>query len=159
MGRHKVPTEVLKKRGSKTLSKRKAEVKAARVSAIPVPPGLRADAVDIWHLVTEQLDKMNVLAETDSSAVLLYCNTYAKYVAAEKFIEEKGTTYERMFRGEVLLKPYPQAQQAIEYGNQLAKFGARLGLSPADRANLRPMTPTERKADKQAKHFANVISL
>ncbi len=111
----------------------------------PTPPTwLHVEARAVWDVLIEQLESMGVLALCDSWILVRYCVTYAQWVRAVRWIDEKANPV----TGPVWVKTddagkmigiyeYPQVFQAGRLGQQLAQMEASLGLSPAARTRLR----------------------
>lgn len=117
-----------------------AEPQPATLAAVPpAPDWLLPLAQERWHEVAPQLHGLAILTEVDLPALAAYCQAWAHWRDCEKWIAENGrvATF-RNDKGEVThTQPAPQVSLAKSYLDQLKKWGALFGLSPADRAGLK----------------------
>ncbi|MFF4818091.1 phage terminase small subunit P27 family [Kitasatospora sp. NPDC001309] len=97
------------------------------------PDWLDDIALEEWNRLAPILDSMGIITKADRVAVAAYCQAYSLYVAATRDISANGFSAEGR-QGSVVKNPALQAQIAAQ--DQMAKWGAKLGLSPADRARL-----------------------
>jgi len=102
---------------------------------IPVAPGhLRGEALAEWDRISVELDKLSLLSECDRSALSAYCSAWARYVQAEKDIEENGTVTITE-KGNRIQSPH------VGISNQallvMHKFLTEFGLSPASRTRVK----------------------
>jgi P27 family predicted phage terminase small subunit len=81
---------------------------------------------------------MGIITSADRVAIAAYCQAYSLYVAATKDLNHNGFSAEGR-QGSVVKNPALQAQIAAQ--DQMAKWGSKLGLSPADRARLAVQPP------------------
>ena len=138
------PTRVLEMRGSWRAKGREAEPPALPTRPA-CPQWLRPEAKRAWKVLAKQLEAMGILGEQDRNALARYCQTYAKWRAAEEFLQESGDVF--VMRGKpetkgrklgpvIGVKEYPQVQTAIRLGDQLLKLEREFGLTPSARAGL-----------------------
>src|SRR5262245_46000217 len=57
------------------------------------PRTLNPAARRVWKRIVPQLECMGVLATVDRDALVAYCRTYARWEAAEEFLEKHGEVY------------------------------------------------------------------
>jgi P27 family predicted phage terminase small subunit len=103
------------------------------------PDWLDGVALAEWDRLEPVLKSMGIITSADRVAIAAYCQAYSLYVAATRDLNLNGFSAEGR-QGSVVKNPALQAQIAAQ--DQMAKWGAKLGLSPADRARL-AVTPAE----------------
>ena len=136
-GPARTPTQILSLRGSWLAKTREGEPKGD--PAVPhCPKWLRKEGKALWKEIVPQLAAMGVLARCDRNAIGRYCQVYAKWREAEEFLKEHGTVYpEKDATGRVVvLREYPQVQQAMKLAEQLLRLEREFGLTPSARSNI-----------------------
>ncbi|MFE4355118.1 phage terminase small subunit P27 family [Kitasatospora sp. NPDC056800] len=100
----------------------------------PSPPDWLDDiALAEWNRLAPILDGMGIITPADRVAIAAYCQAYSLYVNATRDLSANGFSAEGR-QGSVVKNPALQAQIAAQ--DQMAKWGGKLGLTPADRARL-----------------------
>jgi len=118
-------------------------------SAIPSCPSfLNAVAKREWKRVTKELNAIGLISNLDRSMLAGYCTAWARFVEAEQAMQKIGSPLIKTSAGYIQLSPYLTiANRALD---QIRRFGASLGLSPADRVGLgeasgnKPKTKSEK---------------
>ncbi|WP_149030288.1 phage terminase small subunit P27 family [Kitasatospora sp. MBT66] len=106
----------------------------------PSPPDWLDDmALGEWNRLAPILDGMGIITGADRVAIAAYCQAYSLYVNATRDLSANGFSAEGR-QGSIVKNPALQAQIAAQ--DQMAKWGAKLGLSPSDRARL-AVTPDD----------------
>ena len=97
-------------------------------------PGARAH----WARVVPRLVAMRVLSLADEDALVVYCETYARWRAARDFIAKNGEVYpEKNDRGEVVrLRPFPQVRLAQQLLQAVRLYQQEFGLTPSARSRV-----------------------
>lgn len=142
------------KRGPKpkpTKLKIMSGVRADRVNAAepkatgaPVPPGhLSARARAHWDRLVPALQAAGILGAIDSDALALYCETYARWVAAEANIAEFGAVVATT-KGGTKLSPY--VTLASECSQRLIRLAAEFGMTPSSRSRVNTVPETKKDA-------------
>jgi P27 family predicted phage terminase small subunit len=102
---------------------------------IIVPPvELPADAQAVWNRLAPDLISRRVLSAWDVDAFSALCLSTAQYYRFAKEVEREGASTERPYKGQVA-SPAFRAMVAAE--KMMQSLGARFGLTPADRAQLK----------------------
>ncbi|MFE1095896.1 phage terminase small subunit P27 family [Streptomyces smyrnaeus] len=137
-GRPRKPAAIKELEGNP--GKREIQNEPTPPNGIPNPPEwLEGMALDEWHRLMPILEKMGVVTVADRDAVSAYCVSYETFVKATKELSSSGIVVES-YRGGIAKNPALQVQRdALE---QMNKWGAKLGLTPADRARL-AVAPTD----------------
>ena len=86
-----------------------------------------------WRRIVKVLDSIGLLTQADMAALAGYCQSYSRWVAAEKVIQDKGLTID-MPSG--YSQPRPEVTISQKERQAMMQFGARLGLSPSDRGRM-----------------------
>ena len=116
---------------------------------VPEPPDwLEAYAKDEWGVVAPELHRMGLLTAVDLTAFAVYCQSYARWRAAEEWISEHGNTVVLRDKGTVMRAPQAIVAQAALV--DLNRFGSAFGLSPSARTSIQavPVAKTETKFKK-----------
>ena len=151
-----IPTATLIARGSPLANKRRNEPKPKR--GIPTPPKhLTKDEKADFRRFAKMLDTMGVMTEADAAMLSRYCRTFTRWMDAERFITENGTTYPKHdATGKVIgFGEFPQVQQADRAATHLLKIEVQFGLSPASRPKLAALANRDDKPahGNSAKHI------
>lgn len=158
MGGQRLPIEVVQARGSKHLTKAEIQARQEReikpiAENIIAPTYLNAKQKKRFHLISEQLQKLNIMGETDVDAL-------ARYIIANEFYIN---AVKQMQRPEVKSDPYKyEAWAKIQerYFKQCRSSANDLGLSISSRCKLvvpeaKKETPKENKFKSFEKGAAN----
>lgn len=97
------------------------------------PEGLSAAALEVWRRLAPDLEHKGVLTAWDSDAFAVVCDAVARLRRAAAALDEAGPTATNR-HGERVVSPWFRVW--LETSAVLARFGARFGLSPADRQRL-----------------------
>jgi len=120
--------------------------------ALPeVPPHLTAEAKLEWERIVPQLAAAGLLTRVDRAALAGYCMTWARWVKAEKILAESG----EVLKGEKGLYQNPYLAVANRALDQMARFLAEFGMSPASRARVSSAKEPERGKDAGKARFFN----
>ena len=108
------------------------------------------DAKEEWNRVAPELFRLGLLARIDRTALAGYCQSYAKWKAAEEEIGKKGMVFPVL--GEDGQPKYYQQTPEVGIANQCLKqiraFCSLFGLDPSSRAKM------ELPSDRGDKDFA-----
>lgn len=95
----------------------------------PAPPdGLRPDAAAAWNRIMEAMPP-GLYTQADERLLFAYCEIWQDFIDLTRAITEDGTVTSDGVN--------PAVTARLNVANRLATLGTRLGLSPADRANLK----------------------
>ncbi len=97
------------------------------------PKWLENDAKKEWKRLAEQMEQLGILTEVDMAAFAGYCQSYARWKAAEEFISKNGAIV-RTPSG--YWQQVPQVSIAQQYLKQMSKFCEQFGLTPASRSRI-----------------------
>lgn len=113
---------------------------------IPIAPEcpnwLLDDAKKEWKRLAPELERLGLLTIIDKAAFAGYCQSYAKWKAAEEFIKKNGTTYripKKDKSGKVVsvyIAPFPEVAIANQSLKQVRAFATEFGLTPSSRGRI-----------------------
>ncbi len=107
------------------------------------PAHLNEAARNEWRRIVPQLDALGLLTRLDRSALAAYCQTYGRWVEAEKMIAKHGTVIKNP-NGGLTTSPFLWvANKAID---QMYRYLVEFGLTPVSRSRL-SVTPTQKGND------------
>lgn len=113
---------------------------------IPIAPGcpewLLEEAKEEWKRLAPELERLGILTIIDRAAFAGYCQSYAKWKKAEKFLKKHGMTIkipQKDEYGNVVsfhLKKFPEVSIANECLKQIRSFASEFGLTPSSRGRI-----------------------
>ncbi len=108
----------------------------------PTRPGwLLPEAKREWSRVVPELDRMGLLTIVDRAALTGYCQAWARYVEAEKEIQEHGTVLKVAKSGYVQTSPYVvNARRNLQI---IRVFCQEFGLTPSARGRMNIAVDTD----------------
>jgi len=90
-----------------------------------------------WESVAPELERIGVLTKIDGATLAAYCKNYGRWVAAEKTLTDKGTTYESDTAKGTIVRVRPELKIAEEAMRQMRAFASEFGLTPSSRSRLK----------------------
>lgn len=133
MGRPSKPTNLKLLEGDRKDRINDAEPIPSELEVSPTEE-LHGDALEVWERMAPDLTVKKVLTAWDADAFTLYCQSVAIYRQARAQLEEHGLTA-RGAAGGVIKSPYWQIMR--DAAALMLSYGARFGLTPSDRAQLK----------------------
>jgi P27 family predicted phage terminase small subunit len=139
-GKKPKPTRV--REGDGNVGKRKlnrSEPEFARVKVTAAPPTwLNGAAKAEWARVAPDLARLNLLQVVDVMSLAAYCTAVAHWAAAERAIEEHGSTLIlRDDKGAVkAVMPSPHVGLAVKWLDKIRQFAAEFGFTPSSRGRI-----------------------
>ena len=106
------------------------------------PDWLLDEAKKEWKRLAPELERLGLLTILDMAAFAGYCQSYAKFKAAEEFVKKHGTTYripKKNKAGKVIsvyMAPYPEVAIARHSLKQIRMFAQEFGLTPSSRGRI-----------------------
>lgn len=129
-GRPPKPNAVKKLTGSRHVNTTEPKAPTGRPKC---PKHLSDAARKQWRILVPVLAKMKVLTLADADALALYCTALARWIDAEKHLEEDGVVVKSP-NGYPIQNPFLAVSNKAH--EQIERLGARFGLNPSDRARL-----------------------
>ena len=145
-GPPKTPTAMLKLRGS-PLAKTRSNEPRPQVG-IPDPPDyLTKEERANFRRFGKMLNGMGVMTVADAAMLGRYCRMFTRWLEAEKFIAENGTTYPKHdATGKTIgFGEFPQVGIADRAAGHMLKIEVQFGLSPASRPKLAALVKRDEK--------------
>lgn len=134
-GRPRIPTHlkiVAGNRGKRRLPI-ETEPQPEKV-APPCPKHIQGEARKEWRRASKQLLEMNILTKVDRAALAAYCQAWARWVDAEKRLQDEPMVFKSP-NGYPVISPYwVIANKAME---QIHRFLIEFGFSPASRTRIK----------------------
>ena len=88
-----------------------------------------------WRRLAKDLNKIGLLTQADRAIFALYCEAWARWLAAKKqFVEEGSQEVIETTRGNIIQNPLLGVINKLE--DQIRKAIQELGLSPTSRARI-----------------------
>lgn len=137
-GRRPKPTQLKRLQGNpgrRPLNENEPEPDAV----VPTRPGwLLPEAKREWSRVVPQLQRLGLLTIVDRAALASYCQWWARWVQAEKVLQEKGLIFETP-NGYVQQRP--EVAIAQKASDRCRQFCTEFGLTPSSRSRLSVAPP------------------
>lgn len=107
------------------------------------PKWLLPEAKKEWKRVVPELSRLGLLTKVDGAALIGYCQSWARYVEAEKYLsDEKHDTVFVTDNGYMQQVPHISISQ--KYLSICKSFMAEFGLTPSSRGRMvLPSSPEE----------------
>ncbi len=114
------------------------------------PWGMTKDAAKCWTSLMHKLKKLGVLSRTDTDMLVTYCETWARWHAARRWLDQHGVKYPVFEKGDpgvdergqprerrvIGWRPWPEVAIEQQCRRDLRQLGAEFGLSPSSRTGL-----------------------
>lgn len=111
-----------------------------------VPPAwLSSDALKVWAQYAPDLIAQQVMSTWDPAEFAVWCDAVARHAKAAQMLDQQGEVVDvcvgwtKGDDAEPIFKPQKNPWQLIwrETADTIQRFGARFGMSPSDRAQIR----------------------
>lgn len=127
------PTELKVLQGTYRPDRARGEVFPDPPPSLDPPAFLNGSAKDKWREFAPMLERNGLLTECDLDTLAVYCQTWARYVEAERQLSIDGATT-------TARSGYQQVSAWVTIAKNaradLLKLGDRLGLNPASRGRI-----------------------
>jgi P27 family predicted phage terminase small subunit len=141
MGRRGPPPEPTKLRvlkgnpGKRPVNEREPQ---PRATSPRCPEWLSAEAKRVWQRLVPELKAMRVLTYIDGDALAAYCQTFARWRAAEEFIQKHGEAYPlRDDQGRIkCMQQFPQVAISRNLLLVLRAYQQEFGMTPSARSRV-----------------------
>lgn len=150
-GRKPVPTAMKVIRGNPGRRPLNAHEPQPQAPVDLTPPAwLQEDAKIEWADKAPMLQRLGLLTEADLDAFCLYCQTFARWKAAEKKLLEFGMVIKSSsHNGFPIVSPYLQIANKAQ--QQATRMLIEFGLTPSSRSRVTTSTPSG--VDTQKERF------
>ncbi len=121
--------------GKRRLNRREPK---PRLEAPRCPVWLSEEAKTVWRRTVLELKRAGVLTVVDGDALAAYCQTYARWKAAEEFLANHGDVYPlRDENGRIkYMQQFPQVSIARNLLHLLRGYQQEFGLTPSSRSRI-----------------------
>lgn len=121
------------------------------MAAPSCPRWLSPEAKRAWRETVPVLKQMRILTRIDRDALAAYCQTYARWKAAEQFIDQHGEVYPiRDEAGKIrYMQPFPQVAIARSYLQVLRSYQQEFGMTPSARTRVHEIPSFVRDAEDE----------
>lgn len=142
-GPRPTPTKILKARGSWRAELNKAEPHVES-EVLPCPTWLSPEAKDYWKVLIPELVELKLIGRIDSKALERYCQAWAEYRDAKRFLQKNGPTYEIKKKGKLTyVAQYPQVSISKNLSSEMLRFEQEFGLTAAARSRVQANIETK----------------
>ncbi len=121
------------------------------VAAPSCPIWLSPEAKHIWKETVPLLKEMRILTRIDRDALAAYCQSYARWKAAEQFLDQHGEIYPVKDKsGSVrFMKQFPQVSIAQSYLQIVRSYQQEFGMTPSARTRVHEIPSFLRDPDDE----------
>lgn len=136
--------------------KRPIKVEIQPTKGAPVPPAdLKGEAFAEWARIVPELEKVGILCTIDRAYLVAYVEAWSAFCEARESLHTEGATIMGRDGGKVR---NPAAVVMKDSLDMMLKFGAKFGLSPADRARLAKAPEPEGSKDDATAEAEAILS-
>ena len=139
-GRKPIPTGLKLLHGNPGKRRLNDHEPQPRVMLPRCPPHLSEEAKKEWRRISKLLYRLGLLTELDTTALSLYCQTFSRWVEAERKLASFGMLIKTPSD---LPVPSPYLGIANQCFNQLRAMLAEFGMTPSSRSRLAAFPPEE----------------
>lgn len=132
-GRKPTPTAIKELEGNPGKRPLNSNEPKPDATAPKCPKWLEPEAKKEWKRLSIEMERIGILTKVDMAAFAAYCQAYARWQEAEKFITEHGTIV-RTPSG--YWQTVPQVSIAQTYMKIMEKLAEQFGLTPSSRSRI-----------------------
>lgn len=141
------PTAIKQLRGNPGKRAIRKEPEPKPPKSLQAPEFLKGNARAEWERCAPELAQLGLLTDVDLTMFAAYCEAFATWRQYEGLCEEHGAQLG------VQMGYRNAADRAAE---RMVKFGARFGLDPSSRTNVKATPPGEKEADDKRSRFFGI---
>jgi len=134
--------------GKRPLNENEPEPVEADSHELDPPEWLLLEAKKEWVRIIPELVRLGLFTKFERTALIGYCQSWARYVEAEKFLNDNATTFET---DKGYIAQVPQVSIAQKYLKLCHTFMTEFGLTPSARGNMK--LPSDHDEDPMDKWF------
>lgn len=140
-GRKPIPNRLKRLRGNP--GKRPLSAEPSFPAGVPsAPKWLSPEAKKEWRRVAKLLEAARLITLADRPTLTAYCVAWDELREATEMLKDGRT-----FAAGEQMKPHPAVAMQRSAMQQLAKFAALFGFSPADRTRVHPLPTADGERD------------
>jgi P27 family predicted phage terminase small subunit len=135
--------------GKRPLNKNEPEPIEANVRELDPPEWMLEEAKKEWARIVPELLRLSLFTKIDRTALVGYCQSWARYIEAEEFLSNNATTFET---DKGYIAQVPQVSIAQKYLKLCHTFMTEFGFTPSSRGNIN-LSPGSGDEDPMDKWF------
>jgi len=135
--------------GKRPLNENEPEPVKADSKDLKPPIWLMEEAKKEWARVVPELARLNLFTKLDRSALIGYCQSWARYVEAENYLNDHATAF-KTDKG--YIAQVPQVSIAQKYLKICQSFMTEFGFTPSARGKMQ--LPSEKDDDPMENWFS-----
>lgn len=120
-------------RGKRPLNKNEPDPILANDNEMAPPGWLLDEAKTEWERIVPELARLGLFTKIDRTALVGYCQSWARYVEAEKFLSNHATTFET---DKGYIAQVPQVSIAQKYLKLCHTLMTEFGFTPSSRGRM-----------------------
>ena len=97
------------------------------------PDWLEDEAKREWDRIVPELHRLGLVTKIDITAIIGYCQSWARYVEAEKYLSDKDSV---MVTDSGYMQQVPQVGMSQKYLKLCQSFMTEFGLTPSSRGRI-----------------------
>lgn len=118
---------------------------------IPPPAFILSDeiALEEFYRVVDELKKVKIVTNVDSTMLGIYADSYSKYYQATLAMENQDLVTDYTNKGKQtnqVVNPYIKIQ--MQYAQQIMKISSLYGFDPSSRAKIAHLQPSDKEEKK-----------
>jgi len=113
------------------------------------PDWLEDEAKKEWFRIVPELERLGLLTVIDVTALIGYCQSWARFIEAEKYLSEHDTCFET---DKGFIMQVPQVAISQKYLKLCQSFMIQFGLTPSSRTRI-SLSSGEEDEDPMKKLF------
>ena len=139
------PTDLRLLRGNPGKRRINTREPKPRLACPSCPRWLSPAAKRAWRETVPVLKQMRILTRIDRDALAAYCQTYARWKAAEQFLDQHGEVYPlRDDTGKIrYMQPFPHVAIARSHLQMLRSYQQEFGMTPSARTRVHEIPDLE----------------
>ena len=132
-GRRPLPTALKLIRGNPGKRPINRDEPKPAVTIPTCPAHLSPIAKTEWRRISKMLANLGIVTPIDRAALAAYCQSYGRWVDAEKKVQERGDVV-KSANGNIMTNPYLSvANRAMD---NMRKFLVEFGMTPSSRSRI-----------------------
>jgi P27 family predicted phage terminase small subunit len=146
-GKKPTPTKLKEIRGNPGKRPLNKNEPKPEITIPKCPTWFGDEATKEWHRITKELYILGLLGEIDRSAISAYCVAYARWVDAEKKLQDIENTIHKTKSGNTITAPLLWV--ANKANDQMYKWLTEFGMTPSSRSRISVTPPNKDSAFKK----------
>jgi P27 family predicted phage terminase small subunit len=94
-----------------------------------------------WRELVAVLDSARVLTSADITALVMLCEAWSEYRAADDVVQAEGLTYTAQTASGHIVRPHPCVAIRADAWRRVERMLGKFGLNPSDRTRVKQRPP------------------